>query len=120
MIKFTIPGELTDLNTYINKERANKYAAAKIKEDNTNLVAHLARKIKPLENINLTIHWYCKNKKKDKDNISFAIKFILDGMVKAGVIKNDGWNDIEGFQHKFYIDKDYPRVEVEISDSTGN
>lgn len=117
MIKFTIPGELTDLNTYINTERSNKFAGAKLKKDETQQVAWWAYDLKPMKNINLVINWYCKNKKKDKDNISFGIKFILDGLVKAGVIKNDGWNDIEGFQHKFYIDKDNPRIEVELVES---
>ena len=62
----------------------------------------------------ITFRWLCKNKKKDKDNIAFAKKFILDGLVEAGVIKNDGWDDIEGFQDEFEIDAKNPRIEVEI------
>jgi hypothetical protein len=38
--------------------------------------------------------------------------------VAAGVLKNDGWNDIEGFNDRFYIDKANPRVEVEITELT--
>jgi len=117
MIKIIIPGELTDLNTYINAERSNRFAGAKLKATNTDTVIWCAKQIKvlqPLENVRLTISWYCKNKKKDKDNISFAKKFIWDGLAKAGIIKNDGWNNITGFEDKFYIDTINPRIEVEI------
>lgn len=62
----------------------------------------------------IIFRWYCKNQKKDPDNISFAKKFILDGMVKAGVLENDGWKQVAGFQDEFYLDKQHPRVEVEL------
>jgi len=119
MLKITIPGELCDLNAYIKAERSNRFAGAKLKATNTDTVMWCAKQIKvlqPLENVSLTINWYCKNRKKDKDNISFALKFLLDGLAKAGIIKNDGWNNITGFQHKFYIDAKNPRIEVEIYD----
>jgi hypothetical protein len=91
---------------------------ATVKRNNTAVVARYAKqqRIQSVkDSAYLTFHWYCKNKKKDKDNISFAKKFILDGLVQAGVLPNDGWNDIEGFKDEFYIDKQDPRIEVEIT-----
>lgn len=74
-----------------------------------------ARALKPITNkVKLIFTWYCKDQKKDPDNISFAKKYILDGMVDAGVLKNDGWKQIQGFEDRFEVDKDNPRVEVEI------
>ena len=64
--------------------------------------------------INLKITWYCKNKRKDKDNVAFGIKFILDGMIEARVIPNDGWGEIANFEPRVEVDKDCPRIEVEI------
>lgn len=59
--------------------------------------------------------WYERNKKRDKDNISsFGRKVIQDGLVKAGVLENDGWKQIEGFSDRFRIDEEHPRVEIEI------
>ena len=122
-MRLTIPGELVDLNTYINAERSNRYAGAKIKAEMTDYITLLAKQLK-IKNrpigapVRLTYHWYCKDKRKDKDNIAFAKKFIQDGLVNAGVLKNDGWNDIEGFNDRFYIDKANPRVEVEITELT--
>lgn len=119
-MRLTIPGELVDLNTYINAERSNRYAGAKIKREMTDYITMLAKCLKTQFRgpVHITYRWYCKDKRKDKSNIAFAKKFIEDGLVSAGVLKNDGWNDIEGFNDRFYIDKANPRVEVEITELT--
>jgi Holliday junction resolvase RusA-like endonuclease len=118
-MKLIIPCELTDLNTYINQERTNRYAAADTKKTMTQLCTLYAKKLQPITNkIILKITWYCKNQKKDPDNISFAKKFILDGLVKAGVLQNDGWNQIQAFEDVFEVDKDKPRVEIELKEVT--
>lgn len=116
-MKLIIPGELTDLNTYISAERSNRYAGAKIKREMTDYITWLAKSLKTeiRTPVRITYRWYCKDKRKDKDNVAFAKKFIQDGLVNAGVLKNDGWNDIEGFNDRFYIDKENPRVEVQIT-----
>lgn len=115
---FTIPGELTDLNTYISAERSNRFKASKIKKNEMRLVESyiLLAKLKPIRtSVYITYRFYCKNKKKDKSNISaYAIKIIEDALVDMAILSNDGWNDIEGFHSEFYIDKDKPRIEVEI------
>lgn len=64
--------------------------------------------------IYIHFHWFAKNRKKDPDNISSAKKFILDGLQEAGIIENDGWNQIAGFSDDFTVDKKNPRVVVEI------
>ena len=115
--KLIILGELTDLNTYINKERANKFIAAKIKKDHTEEIYWECKvqHISPVEGkLMMTIDWYCKDRKKDPDNIAFAKKFILDGLKEAGIIKNDGWNNIMAFKDNFFLDEKNPRIEVEI------
>ena len=95
----------------------NKYKGASIKREVTDIIYWEAKsqKLKPVSKpVHISITWYCKNKKKDPDNIAFAKKFILDGLVKAGVLENDGWKQIEGFTDKFEVDKKNPRVEVLI------
>ena len=63
--------------------------------------------------------WYEPNKKRDLDNICFAKKFILDALVGCGTIKADGWQGVSGFTDDFFIDKDYPRIEVDIKQIKG-
>lgn len=112
MYKFTIPGELPDLNQIIKAAKSHYGAYSKLKKDNTDLIVYLAKKLPKIERVDLEITWYCKDKKKDKDNITAGIKFILDGLVKAGVIENDGWKQIGDISHKLKVDKHNPRIEV--------
>lgn len=59
--------------------------------------------------------FYEENRKRDLDNISaFAHKVIQDGLVKGGLLANDGWKNIVGFSDDFYVDKENPRIEVII------
>jgi len=75
----------------------------------------LAKLKKINTSVYITYKFYRKDKKKDKSNIAaFARKVIEDSLVKMGILKNDGWNDVEGYHDEFYIDKDNPRIEVEI------
>lgn len=79
------------LNEYINKERQNKYVAAKIKDDLTNQVMYQclqSRWIRPKGKVDMLFKWHVKGRH-DSDNIAFAKKYVLDGMVKAGVLEND-------------------------------
>ena len=58
--------------------------------------------------------WVEPNRNRDKDNVAFAKKFVQDGLVKAGVLVNDGWAQVEGFTDNFVVDKHHPRVEIEL------
>jgi Holliday junction resolvase RusA-like endonuclease len=58
--------------------------------------------------------WFEKDKRRDPDNIRVGIKYILDGLVEAGVLPTDGWKYITGLEDRFYVDKERPRVEIEI------
>ncbi|MDO9028168.1 MAG: hypothetical protein Q7U68_04835 [Candidatus Roizmanbacteria bacterium] len=110
-----IKGELTDLNEYVRIERGNKFAGAKVKREETNRiwVECIQQKIElQKKGCFIVFQWYSKDRRKDKDNVAFAKKFILDGLVLAGVIKSDRWDFISGFLDVFYIDKENPRVEV--------
>ncbi len=116
--KLIIPGELPGLNEIIamSKEHWAKYAEEK--HSRTEEIAYLTRSQikKKYKKVDLTFTWYCRNKKRDKDNIIAGQKFILDGLVAAGVIENDGWEQIGNISHFFSIDKENPRVEVIIKE----
>lgn len=115
MITYTIDGELTDLNTYIRAERGNRFSAAKIKKNNTWMCQLAARNVAPVTTpFNLRVKWITPNEKKDPDNTAFAVKFVLDGLKDAGVIKNDGRKQVLGIAHEFAVDSAKPRVEVVI------
>ncbi len=98
---FEIPHKLITLNEYIKHERCNKYKAAIIKERYTNLCCVYALKMKSLPNklYDINIKWY-GNYRHDSDNIFFAVKFILDGIVKAKRLKSDNKKNIRHISHE--------------------
>ena len=104
------------MNEILNASNNNRHVYNQIKRNNTTYVAVLARKqqIPLLPKSDYIITWICENMKRDKDNIMAGQKFIFDGLVEAARIENDGWKQIGNVTHRFEVDKDNPRVEVEI------
>lgn len=120
-MKLVIPGPLPGLNDIIDADRTNLHKGANLKRSAQNIVILCAKKqlrgFHPKGPVWMTYTWYERNRKRDKDNISSGgRKVIQDGLVKAGVLKNDGWADIEGFSDRFDVDKHNPRVEIEIEE----
>ena len=118
MIEFTIPGELPGMNEIVAISKSHPKRYSTMKKKYTNVVAHCAvhARLPKLEKAEYAIIWYCKDKHKDKDNIMAGQKFIFDGLVKAGVIENDGWAQIGDVNHAFQVDKQNPRVEVKVKE----
>jgi Holliday junction resolvase RusA-like endonuclease len=110
---------LPTLNAYILLERGHwRAAAAKKKKVEASLVWEItAQKIQPVTDcpVNIIYHFYCKDRRQDKRNVSFVVKFIEDALQTAGLIVDDGWKYIDYPEADgFYIDKANPRVEVFI------
>lgn len=122
MNRFVIEGKLPSLNDYTKSNRSNKYMANKMKQDNQNyinrfiVIALSKKELKPVKKypVQIICEWYEKNQRRDIDNISFAIKFILDSMVCMGIIEDDSQKYVNGIFHNFQVDKDNPRIEVYI------
>ena len=115
-MKLIIPGRLPGLNDMTDAARRNRYESAKMKREYTDLVAWCARsaRLPRFDQVDMVITWYEPNMKRDKDNIMAGQKFILDGLVQAGVIANDGWRQVGDISHRFRVDQTNPRIEVEL------
>ena len=116
-MKITIPGELPTLNEIIDESKRHWGAYKTMKDNHTEAAKLIAQsKLEPMEKVDITFKWHCKNRRKDKDNIIVGQKFIIDGLVEAGILENDGWKQIGDIKHSFEVDKEKPRVEVEIKE----
>lgn len=117
-MKITIKGELRDLNTFLKQVNNNRFAGAKVKKEDTEKVYYACKEkyIEPVKDypIHITFKWYSKDNRKDLDNVAFAKKSALDGLVLAKIIENDSRKFIKGFTDEFYIDKENPRLEIII------
>lgn len=119
MQRVEIPMKLPSLNEYVNACRRNKYAGAKMKADIENemhwYLHNLPTFVGP---VFIHFHWVEANKKRDLDNVCFAKKFILDTMVKVGILKDDNRNCVTGFTDTFEYAKE-AKVILEISEVEG-
>lgn len=118
-MRLVIEGRLDGLNNYIAACRTNHYKGAQVKSDNEKIVIYAIKSQLRGRTVSgpvkMRYRWYEKNQRRDLDNISsFGRKVIQDALVKTGVLVNDGWKDILGFSDAFFVDKDRPRIEVDI------
>lgn len=103
----TIKHKFPDYNTFIRS--GGKYAMHQIAQTTVDMVSWecKAQKIRPVKAAHISFKWIEKNRLRDKDNIAFAKKFILDGLQRAGVLTNDGWNQILSLHDEFETGKEY-------------
>ena len=118
-MKLEIPGRLPGFNEIIEAAKRNPHEYARMKETCTAMVAWLAKKLPSYEKVALVITWYEPDHRRDPDNIMAGQKFILDGLVQAGVLPGDSQKYIQGICHRFRVDRKNPRVEVEIRGVSG-
>jgi len=116
---FVIEGRLESLNDYINACRANRNMGAELKRNTQRLLEFIIKtQLRGVEidrPVVIKYRWFEKSRKRDLDNISsFGRKVIQDALVTSRVLKDDGWDSIIGFTDQFFIDKNNPRIEVEI------
>lgn len=116
--KFLISKRLIGLNEYTGENRKNRYAGAKLKKEQEEfIIIEIKKQIKSAKietPVRINYLWIEKDKRRDLDNVCFARKFIQDALVKADVLKDDGWGYIIGFSDKFKVDKEHPGVLVEL------
>ena len=119
-----IPGRMPGLNEYIAAMNRNRFIGNQMKQENTNLVTMLAKmnKLTPIKYpVEIEFLWQEPNNKRDPDNIIFAKKFILDGLVIAGILPNDTQQYIYGFSERWVAQppknskyKMHPQIEVGV------
>ena len=100
----------------IAKSKRHWACYSKTKREHTDNVANIIGKCPTYQRVFINFQWIEPNKRRDPDNIASARKFVLDGMVKAGLIPDDSWNYIDGWTDTFFVDKSRPGVIVEVSD----
>lgn len=120
MRTLVIKGQLPNLNEYTKACRGNKYSGANMKKQSEKIIsAYIKQQLKGVHFegiVKLSFRWYEPNKKRDLDNICFAKKFILDALVSNKIIVADGWKGVIGFTDEFFVDKENPRIEVDIEE----
>ena len=114
--QFEIPGLLPTLNDYTRVNRANRFAANKMKQDTEErIMAAIGKAPRFGQPVVIEFAWIRPDMRTDKDNVAFAKKFVLDALQKAGVIPSDRWKQCTPYDRAFMICKSNPRTVVRIS-----
>ncbi len=121
---FVIKGRLNGLNEYTEACRKSKFAGARMKKENQQVVrlygqnAILKSQLRKVTNFPalFEITWYEPNANRDYDNIVFAKKFILDALVELKILPDDSLKYVRRANDEVKIDKENPRIEVVIKE----
>lgn len=118
--RFTIDGTLPGLNEYTEANRKHHRVGAKMKKRaqeaiDWQVLSQLGRR-RITRPVYIRYRWYEKNRRRDPDNVAFAKKFINDSLVTLKILPNDGWANVVGFSDAFDVDKDNPRIVVELEE----
>ena len=116
--ELTIYGSFPSLNKVISTAKNHWSQYAKLKKELTLSVAvqAMGAGLKPGDKAMVSFSWFLKDKRMDVDNVSHGQKYILDGLVEAHIIPTDGQKHISVLEHSFDVDRDNPRVVVQITE----
>ena len=105
-----VPGPLPGMNELIAAAKGSGGRGAgyaRLKRQWTDIVTCLAqgKKLQPFPGlVFLTFTWVERDRRRDPDNVAAGgRKLILDGLVRAGVLKGDGWAVVHGWTDRFDI-----------------
>ena len=119
-MRFVIEGRLDGLNEYTRANRSNRYQGNSMKARNEKAVLLAIReaRLKPVQKypVELQIAWYEPDRRRDVDNIQFAVKFIQDALVEAGILEKDSQKYVSKLSHEVKVDRKNPRIEVTIKE----
>ena len=114
-MKIKIPYMPPNWNDYINAERTNKYKANNLKQQETQIMMYFCKGKRYAGGypVQITLRPHYSAYRQDLDN--FRYKGLLDGLVSAGVIKNDNLKHIQRINIEPIFDNE-ECVEIEIKE----
>ena len=125
--EFEIPGRLDGLNEYTAACRTSSVVGGELKRRNQDVVCkaiRAARLCHMKTPVDIEITWIEGIKPgarsfrpRDKDNIAFAKKFVLDALVEMDIIKDDGFRCIGALSDKFRLNRNDPAIVVRLENS---
>ena len=116
-MKITIMGKLPSRNDAEKAARSGFNPGGAYKKQWTDFVAYqtVGQCAAPFEGIaKASVTFYEPNQKRDQDNVISGLKYLCDGLVKAGVLKGDSPRYLRFESVRVEYDRDNPRIEVEL------
>lgn len=94
--------KLPSLNNYVRACRGGIHCGNTMKREIEKMLMWQMGRLRKIKTpCYICFEWHEKTKKRDKDNVAFGKKFILDAMQKAEKLENDNNRCIQGFSDRF-------------------
>ena len=116
-VSFSVFGTLPGFNEYTEANRRHRHCGAALKRSAETIIMQYIRvaRVEPFAGpVFLTFSWHERDRRRDCDNVAFAKKFVLDALVKTGILANDNRKNVVGFSDEFHVDRINPRVVISI------
>lgn len=112
---YTIPGVPSSLNKFAGRMNSWDYRNEKKEWTRRVYACCMPRPSEPIKKAKVEISYHFPTgHRHDPDN--YAGKMILDGLVEAGILQDDSFNNIELTVRKAGVDKKRPRTVVRIEE----
>jgi hypothetical protein len=103
VLRFVVSCRLPGLNDMLDWAKRHSNIYSKHKKQWTMFCGACARRgigLKRIEfPVRVRVTWREPNRRRDPDNIHAGIKMIMDGLVQAGILKDDGWDEVAVIEH---------------------
>lgn len=114
---FFIPGPMPGMNDYISTGSRFIYNNHKKRWHARITVEIAANGLGFMPCAWFRFHWRENGRRRNPDNFAaIGKKFIFDALVHGGILANDGWDQILGWEDRWSVDKLNPGVYVEMFD----
>lgn len=112
--KYTLPAVPPSNNKYIGRAAQWEYREVKKQWEALVRVACKPLPERPVEKATVTLcYFFPDRRRRDPDN--YSGKMILDGLVRAGIIADDSFGNID-LVLSAEVDRDNPRVEITVKE----
>jgi hypothetical protein len=103
-----LPIDFAGRNEAERAARASRFAGAELKKRYTDAVQSFGLEWRPsgwipLARYRVECVWNRTSDAMDPDNISAAIKYVLDGLVAARILAGDRWKNVDRITHDFVV-----------------
>ena len=118
-----IPVVFPSRNESERAARSNKFAGAGLKKKYTEQAAlFIGRQVRrdwvPLTRYSVSFLWVCRDERQDPDGVMGGMKYVMDGMVAAGLVAGDGWRNVQKIENRFTVCKSNPGVRINVTFET--
>ena len=121
-LRFFVPARLPSLNELIGAANHSRYDGGRMKKRYTDLAESCARRAAmeagwtaPDGPVAIALTWVERDRRRDQDNVTSGQKYLLDGIVAAGVLLDDSQRYVpQPSTNEITHDKDAPGVWVVI------